>query len=260
VSDTGPGSYGDAFADVYDRWYAEVTDVDACVARVAELASPRGGNVLELGAGTGRLALPLAARGLSVTALDASDSMLALLRAKPGADRLRVVCGDMSHLDPAGLVAGTADGLPFAVVLVAYNTLFNLHDEGAQRACLTGVAEALAAEGRLLVEAFVPTDDPEPSTDLAVSRVEPDEVVLTATTHDPAAQMIMGQHVQITPHGTTLRPWRVHYLRPAQLDALANECGLALVDRWSDWQGSPFGEDSAVHVSSYALASRSSLR
>ena len=259
MSDTQPGSYGDAFADVYDRWYADVTDVAACVARVAELAATddradaSGANVLELGAGTGRLALPLAARGLSVTALDVSVAMLERLQAKPGARHVRVVEADMARLDHDDLVAGTPDGRPFAVVLVAYNTLFNLPDEDAQRACLRGAAACLAEGGRLVVEAFVPTDERDPSNDLTVSRVGPDEVVLTATAHDPVAQVITGQHVQITDAGTRLRPWRVRYLRPDQLDRMAASCGLALEERWSDWRGTPFDDDaSAVHVSTYA--------
>jgi SAM-dependent methyltransferase len=262
VSNTGPGSYGDAFADVYDRWYADVTDVAACVARVAELAAPRGGNVLELGAGTGRLALPLAAHGLAVTALDASDAMIGQLRTKPGAADLRIVPGDMARLDPAALVAGTPDGKPFGVVLIAYNTLFNLAGEGEQLACLHGVAACLAPEGRLVIEAFVPTDDRTPSNDLSVSRVAPDEVVLTASVHDPETQVITGQHVQITEDGTRLRPWRVRYLRPAQLDELAASAGLALVDRCGDWAGAPFDEyGGTVHISTYTRAKdRPSLR
>jgi len=262
VSDTGPGSYGDAFADVYDRWYSDVTDVAACVARITELATPRGANVLELGAGTGRLALPLAARGLAVTALDASEAMLGQLRTKPGAGQLRIVRGDMAHLDPMTLVAGTPDGKPFGVVLVAYNTLFNLADEAEQRACLDGVAACLAPDGRLVVEAFVPTDDLTASSALSVSRVDSDEVVLTASLHDPTAQVITGQHVQITEHGTRLRPWRVRYLRPSQLDDLAAASGLVLTDRRGDWAGAPFDEDAGtVHISTFARVERSpSLR
>jgi SAM-dependent methyltransferase len=262
VSESGPGSYGDAFADVYDRWYSGVTDVAACVERVTELAAPRGSNVLELGAGTGRLALPLAERGLAVTALDASEAMIERLRTKPGATKLRIVQGDMAHLDPIALVADTPDGQPFGVVLIAYNTLFNLADEAAQRACLDGVAACLAADGRLVVEAFVPTDDLTPSSDLSVSRVDGDEVVLTASMHDPVAQVITGQHVQITEQGTRLRPWRVRYLRPSQLDDLAAASGLVLADRSGDWAGAPFDDEGGtVHISTYTpVGDRPSLR
>ncbi len=115
MSDLGPGSYGDAFADVYDRWYPDVTDASACVERLVELAGPAGEGteaaprrVLELGVGTGRLALPLSARGLDVTGLDASAAMLERLSAKPGAGRIHAVLADMARLDEAGLATGYA--------------------------------------------------------------------------------------------------------------------------------------------------------
>jgi SAM-dependent methyltransferase len=255
VTESGAGSYGDAFADVYDRWYADVTDAAACVRRVADLAASTGSSaVLELGAGTGRLALPLSAAGLDVTALDASAAMLDALRTKPGAERLRVVEADMSRLGRSDLDAhAPADG--YAVVLVAYNTLFNLPDEAAKRACVAGAAQRLADGGRLVVEAFVPVDEADRRRDLTVSRIEDDELVLTATIHDPAAQVITGQHVQITEQGIRLRPWRVHYLRPDQLDALAVSCGLTPLARWSDWDGAPY-DDGPIHISVYGRTMR----
>jgi SAM-dependent methyltransferase len=120
-------TYGDRFADVYDRWYADVSDVDGCVSRVAELAGD--GPVLELGVGSGRLAIPLARRGVEVHGLDASRAMLDRLAAKPGGELVRTVLGDMAEI-------ALDDPPPFAVVLVAFNTLFNLTTEAAQRACV----------------------------------------------------------------------------------------------------------------------------
>ena len=271
----GPASYGDAFADVYDQWYPDVTDARSCVARLVELAEPGasgrpGGPVLELGVGTGRLALPLAERGVVVTGVDASPEMLRRLAAKPGAERLRLVVGDMADLDATDLdqpdprgQGGHSGGFgpPFGLVLIAYNTLFNLPDEAAQAACLAGVAARLAAGGRLVVETFVPADPagrpgssphPERSDDLSVNRITPAEVVLTASLHDAAAQTVTGQHIQITESGTRLRPWRIHYLHPDQLDVLAARAGLHPVERWSDWQRSPFDDDSPTLISIYA--------
>jgi SAM-dependent methyltransferase len=251
-----PGSYGDAFADVYDRWYPDVTDADACVARLVELAP--GGSVLELGVGTGRLALPLVVKGMSVVGVDSSTAMLGRLAAKPGANAISRHHGDMADLDALGLDGGDGDGHEFDVVLIAYNTLFNLPDEASQARCLAGAAHRLARHGRLVVEAFVPSDDlVAPAADdrrtdsVAVSRLAADEVVLTATIHDAAAQSISGQHIQITEQGTRLRPWRVRYLRPEQLDVLATAAGLALVERWSDWESHPFDDDSPVAISIY---------
>ncbi len=259
----GPSTYGDRFADVYDEWYPDVSDAVATVARVAALAGlgePAGaageadpsGPVLELGAGSGRLAVPLAERGLDVWALDASAAMLDRLAAKPGGDRVHAVVADMAELD-----LGPEAPAAFAVVLCAFNTLFNLTDADAQRRCLARVAARLAPGGRLVVEAFVPP--PGGEGDAAVGAVEPrhiglDEVVLTVSRLDPATHTVTGQHVQITEAGVRLRPWVLRYLAPDELDALAAEAGLELVERHGGWRGEPFTGASETHVSTYAPA------
>ncbi len=245
-----PSTYGDRFADVYDDWYQDVSDVEATVDRVAALAAPRGGRVLELGAGSGRLAIPLAGRDLEVWAVDASAAMIGRLRAKPGGDRVHAVVDDMAELTAPGL---GPDG--FGVVLCAFNTLFNLTDTTAQRRCLTRVGELLGADGRLVVEAFVPP--PSGERDAAVSAVEPrhiglDEVVLSVSRLDPASRTITGQHVQITEAGVRLRPWVLHYASPDELDALAADAGLRLVERHAGWRGEAFTPTSETHVSLYA--------
>ena len=250
VDGYGPSTYGDRFADVYDDWYADVSDVDATVARVAALAGP-GGRVLELGAGSGRLAVPLAGRGLDVWAVDASSAMLDRLRARPGADRVHVVLDDMARLDDPAL-ASAAGG--FGVVLCAFNTLFNLPDSEAQRRCLARAVDLMAPEGLLVIEAFVPPAGGE--SDAAVAAVEPrhiglDEVVLTVSRLDPATHTITGQHVQITERGVRLRPWVLHYATPGELDDLAAAVGLRVVERHAGWHEEPFGPASDVHVSVY---------
>ena len=248
----GASTYGDRFADVYDDWYQDVSDVGATVERVAALAGPRGGRVLELGAGSGRLAVPLAGRGLDVWAVDASTAMLDRLRAKPGGDRVRAVVDDMAELEAPALQDGG-----FGVVLCAFNTLFNITDTAGQRRCLTRGRELLAPDGRLVVEAFVPP--PGGERDAAVGAVEPrhiglDEVVLTVSRLDPGTRTITGQHVQITEGGVRLRPWVLHYASPDDLDALAAEAGLRLVERHAGWHGEEFTPDADVHVSVYATA------
>ena len=238
-------SYGERFADVYDDWYADVSDVAATADVVASLAA--GGRVLELGIGTGRLALPIAAHGVEVWGVDASPAMLDRLRAKPGSDAITVLLGDFADL-------GAVDGLagPFAVALVAYNTFFNLADEGAQRRCLAGVATLLAPGGRLVIEAFVPDDDPAaPAGVVAPLVVDADRVVLQVTQRDAARQTVAGQHVTITEAGIRLRPWHIRYATPAQLDAMATGAGLTLERRWGGWRKEPFADDSDRHVSLY---------
>jgi SAM-dependent methyltransferase len=242
-------TYGDRFAEVYDDWYGDITDAAACTDRVEQLVGEAGGGpVLELGVGSGRLALPLAARGIEVHGIDASEAMVAALRAKPGGDGLQVTIGDMARLDLPGAP-------PYAVVLVAFNTFFNLPDAAAQRSCFERVAALLAPNGRFVLEAFVPDVAEGHGIDgvVAPRHLTADEVVLSVSQRDRAAQTITGQHVHVTEAGIRLRPWHLHYATPAQLDALARAAGLDLAWRHAGWRLEPFTEESATHVSAYGL-------
>ena len=241
-------TYGERFADVYDDWYAGVTDADACVARIAELAAAAdGGPVLELGVGSGRLAAPLAARGIEVHGVDASPAMLDRLRTRTGGDAVVAHLGDMAELDvPAHL--------RFSVVLVAFNTFFNIATEAGQRRCLERVAAVLEPGGRLVLETFVPDDDQDASG--ATAAVEPrhigvDEVVLTVSRVDRGAQTVSGQHVQLTERGIRLRPWHLRWATPPQLDDMAGAAGLSLEWRHAGWSGEPFTDESTTQVACY---------
>ncbi len=239
----GPTSYGEAFADVYDEWYERISDVDATVTAVSALAG--GGPVLELGVGTGRLALPLAGRGVETWGLDASPAMLARLQAKPEAATVRTVQGDMA-------APPLRPGPRFAVVFCAYNTFFNLLTTDAQATCLRACAALLRPGGRLAIEAFVPLDgDQTPEGPVSVRSISADEVVLSVAARDASAQTVTGQFVELRESGVRLRPYRIRYLYPHQLDELAASVGLSLVDRWADWGGAPFDGDSPNHVSVY---------
>ena len=238
-------TYGDRFADVYDEWYATVGDVEGCVARVCQLVTETGGGaVLELGVGSGRLAIPLAASGLEVHGIDASATMLQRLRAKPGGDAGRATLGDMAdlHLD---------DPPPFAVVLAAFNTLFNLPTAADQQRCLARSASLLSPGGALVVEAFVPGDSTEGSAQAAVEprHIGVDSVVLTVSQSDPSAQTVSGQHIQLSESGIRLRPWFLRWSTPAQLDAMAAGAGLRLEWRHAGWRKEPFDQASSTHVS-----------
>jgi SAM-dependent methyltransferase len=240
-------SYGDGFADVYDDWYAEVTDVEATVGRMLGIAGPNG-RVLELGVGTGRLALPMAAAGLAVVGVDTSTAMLERLADRDPGRLIDVVCGDM--------VADLPDG-PFDAALVAYNTIFNLPDEQRQLACFAAVAERLRPGGSFVVEAFVPEVEVPPAagSDVSVRSLAVDQVVLSVSVNDPARQRIEGQFVQLSEAGgVRLRPWSIRWATPDQLDAMAGSAGMQLVDRYADMSGAPFTDDSPHHVSVYASA------
>ncbi len=237
-------SYGDGFADVYDDWYADVTDVDATVERLVDLAGD-GGRVIELGVGTGRLAVPMAAAGLAVTGIDASAAMLDRLRERDRNGLVDAICGDMVADIPAG---------PFDAALVAYNTLFNLPDAATQAACFAAVASCLRPGGCLVVEAFVPATTGEwaarPTVEVRTMTV--DRVVLSVAHNDVASQEASGQFIDLSEQGgVRLRPWRVRWSTPAQLDAMAAAAGFELENRWADMAATPFDDASDEHVSVY---------
>lgn len=241
-----PERYGRSFADVYDEWYAS-TPADGLVAFVTARAAA-GAAVLELGVGTGRLALPLAAAGYAVTGLDASSEMLERLAAKPGGGAVTPLLADAA--DPDAYPPDSAD-----VVLAAFNLVFNLCGPGDQAACLRGCARALRPDGVLILEAFVPEVVTERRTDLVTRSVDAGGVVLIATDTDPADQVTHGAHIEITETGTRLRPWRIRVATPDTLDALAADAGLVLTERWADTSGTPFVEgDSTHHLSVYRHA------
>ena len=240
-------TYGDRYAEVYDDWYSgdgemaltqfgTPTDV---ADRVAALAG--NGSVLELGVGTGRLAMALADRSLDVTGLDASGAMLDRLRAKPGSERLTLLQGDMAA--PPGLADDT-----FAVVLVGFNTFFNLTTADTQAACMSSVARLLRPGGRLVAEAFV--FDPEKAQNgVSVRHVGLDRVLLDVVQVDEGEQAITGQRIEITETGNRLFPYVLRYAAPDQMDAMATAAGLRLEDRWEDWHGTAFHDGSPAHVS-----------
>lgn len=220
-----------------------VLDPDACVDRLVELVG--GGPVLELGVGTGRIALPLAGRGLEVHGIDASPAMLERLRAKPGADRVHTHLGDMGEV--------AVDG-EFPLVFIAVNTIFMLASQDQQVGCFRAVARRLAPGGRFVVEAQVP-DRALYATrqDVRAQRVEADSVVLVARRFDPVTQRMDSQQVQFGEGGVRLVPGVLRYAWPAELDLMARLAGLRLAQRWGGWLREPFTATSNLHVSVYEL-------
>jgi SAM-dependent methyltransferase len=235
-------SYGDAFADVYDEWYQGISDVDTTVDLLAGIAAEfKSLPVLELGVGTGRLAIPLAARGIQVVGLDASQAMLDKLAENDPDGSVDTVAGDMVDGQPTG---------PFSLVFVAYNTFFNLLDEARQRSCFAAVAERLVPGGAFVIEAFVP--EPQAGSSVTVRSMTVDSVVLSVTTHDEATQTAHGQYISFSESGgVRMRPWAIRYATTEQLDAMAHASGFRLAERWEDTQRAPFTAESARHVSVY---------
>ncbi len=235
------GSYGRSFADVYDAWYGDVSDVAATVARVRELS--QNGPVLELGVGTGRIALPLAHAGLDVVGIDASGEMLEVLRTKQKGARVHTVFGDMAALPFAPT---------FSLVLVAFNTLFNLVGHDRIETCFAEVARVLLPHGVFVVEAFVPPLPGEAADDgVSVREIRDDAVVLTAATRTHHDHLIIGSHIEIGPAGVRLRPWQLCYANPDELDGFAANAGLELATRHSGWNTELYDNESTTHVSMY---------
>lgn len=236
-------TYGRAFADVYDDWYAGISDVETTVRDLVALAGP--GPVLELGIGTGRLAIPLAeqAPGLEVVGVDTSVEMLERLHARPHPDSLTTHLGDM--------VDGLPDG-PFTLAFVAYNTIFNLLTADRQRGCFAAVAARLTAGGRFVVEAFVPDDPPREGDHVEVRDLTADRVVLSISRHDASTQRADGQFVELSEvAGVRLRPWSIRYASPDELDVMAADCGLVVEHRWEAFGSAEFRASSARHVTVY---------
>jgi SAM-dependent methyltransferase len=235
-------SYGDAFADVYDDWYHDLGDLESTVAFLAELAAPLAPlPVLELGVGTGRLAVPLAGRGLQVVGLDASTEMLVKLGTNDPSGSVATCLGDMVDDQPAG---------PFGLVFVAFNTFFNLLSEARQQACFAMVATRLAPGASFVIEAFVP--EPQAGTSVAVRSMTVDSVVLSVTTHDEDAQTAQGHYVSFNEStGVRMRPWAIRYSTVEQLDAMAAAAGFRVEQRWEDAHRTQFTADSPRHVSVY---------
>jgi SAM-dependent methyltransferase len=237
----GAETYGERGADLYDAWYQDILDPGPCVELLAELAE--GGPVLELGVGTGRIAVPLAARGLEVHGIDASPAMLERLRAKPGGERVHAQVGDMAEV--------AVDG-QFRLAVVAVNTLFMLDSQDQQVRCFQAVARRLVPGGRFVVEANVP--NPALWRDrqgVRAQRVDSDSVVLSVQRFDPVDQRMVAQQIQLTEAGIRMVPGVLRFCWPAELDLMARLAGLRLTDRWSGWRREPFTDTSTQHVSVY---------
>jgi len=236
-----PETYGDRIAGIYDDWYGGYDE--AALATLRELV--QGGRALELGIGTGRIALPLLRSGIAVEGIDASAAMVARLRSKPGGHRIPVALGDFADVAVEG---------EYDLIYVLFNTFFSLLTQEDQVRCFRNVARHLAPQGSFLVEAFVP-DMVRFSGGQAVRAVSvsEDQVRLDVTEIDPVSQQITSQHVVLTEQGVRLYPVKLRYAWPAELDLMARLAGLRLRQRWGNWQQAAFAADSRTHISVYAL-------
>ncbi|MFN0153196.1 MAG: class I SAM-dependent DNA methyltransferase [Gaiella sp.] len=236
------GFFDEAVAAVYDEdesgAFAPAT-VTAIVDRLAALAG--SGDALEFAVGTGRIALPLAARGVRVAGIDDSPAMVERLRTKAGAGTVEVVIGDMATTRAAG---------EFAVVYLVFNTIFNLVTQEAQIACFENAAAHLRRGGRFVVETMVPELQRLPIGQTIVP-FRADETGLSFDVYDVVTQRLSSQHYTFRPGGVDAHPVEFRYAWPAELDLMARIAGLSLESRDGGWRGEPFTALSSTHVSVY---------
>ena len=243
-----PSTYGDSVADIYDQWYAgggPFGDVAGAVSFLHELAGP--GPALELGIGTGRVALPLLEAGAEVHGIDTSEAMASKLRAKKRGDEVPVTIGDFCDFELE---------TRFRLIYVVFNTFFGLLTQDDQVSCFQAVARHLGDGGAFAMEAFLP-DLARFDRGQCVGAVDVagDEVRLDVSMHDAIAQRSDTQHVVIREDGIRLYPVKVRYASMAELDLMARIAGMRLRERWADWDRSALSSASAKHISVWELAS-----
>ena len=234
-------SFDEAAAEIYDTTGGRGDESEA-VAFLEQLA--QSGRALELAVGTGRIALPLAARGIRVDGIDLSAAMVAKLRGKPGGDQIDVTMGDFAEVPVPGR---------YSLIYLVFNTLFNLLTQDDQVRCFENVAGHLERGGAFLVEALTPgylyrlRDNQ--YVDAEEIRVA--EVTLDIGRHDAVTQQLEETHLVVSPNGIRLYPIVCRYAWPSELDLMARIAGLRLRERWGGWSREPFTAASRLHVSVY---------
>ena len=236
------GYFGERVAARYDALSADMFDpavLGPTVDMLAELAG--GGRVLEFAIGTGRVALPLAERGVEVVGIDNSEAMVAQLRGKPGAERVEALVGDMAATRVEG---------EFSLVYLVFNTIFNLVTQDGQVACFENAAAHLGSGGRFVIEARVPELQRLPLGQTVLPwRADPGGI--SAYVYDVVTQRLSGQHHHFIDGRVESSPTEMRYAWPAELDLMARIAGLRLQDRWGGWRREPFTHLSPAHVSVY---------
>jgi len=234
-------SFGDRVAEGYDDTSIR-GDEEATVEFLAQLA--QGGRALELAIGTGRIAIPLAAKGVHVDGIDFSPSMIAQLRAKPGGNQLTVTLGNFADV----AVPGTYD-----LIYVVFNTLFNLLTQDEQVRCFVNVAAHLTEKGVFVIEGGVPTEFCRLRNNQYVDLedIQVDKVRLDIARYNPLTQVLEESHITISEAGTQLSPIVTRYAWPSELDLMARIAGLRLRERWENWKRDPIKASSNNCISVY---------
>jgi SAM-dependent methyltransferase len=231
----------DRIADIYDEFVGTRANTADAVEFLASAAGKK--RVLELGIGTGRVALPLAARGVRVSGIDASPLMVEKLRTKPGGASIPVTIGNFADLKVPGL---------FSLIYVVFSTFYGLLTQEEQIRCFARVARHLTDDGVFVIEGFVP--DPgrfDRGQRTSILELSNDRVILDYSTHDPLHQRVHAMHVILTEAGTRFHPLRLRYAWPSEMDLMGRLAGLRLRERWGGWRRETFTAAGPVHISVY---------
>jgi SAM-dependent methyltransferase len=232
--------FGEGVAAGYDESAAEMFEpavVDPAVDLLAGLAGH--GAALELGIGTGRIALPLAQRGIRVHGIDLSEAMVARLLAKPGAEQIDVTIGDFATTT----VEGT-----FSLAYLVFNTIMNLRSQDEQAACFRNVGAQLESGGCFVIEVGVPQLQRLPPGE-TIRAFEVNATRLGFDEYDVAAQSLISHHYSVVEGKLEVHSIPFRYVWPSELDLMARLAGMTLRERWSGWKHEPFTSDSTKHVS-----------
>jgi SAM-dependent methyltransferase len=237
-------TYGERIAEIYDSFYDTFRkDAPAAIEFLAPLA--KGRRVLELGIGTGRIAIGLVERGVRMHGVDASPAMVEKLRSKPGGADIPIEMGNFANLKMGGR---------FSLIFVAFNTFFALLTQDDQVRCFQRVAKRLTPDGAFVIEAFVPDltrfDHGQRTSTTLISD---DRTILEISQLDVAAQKVRAQHLVIDENGVHRYPVELRFSYPAELDLMARLAGMRLRERWGGWDRRPFTSESVSHVSVYEL-------
>jgi SAM-dependent methyltransferase len=202
------------------------------------------GRALELGAGTGRVALTLAGRSIEVDGIELSENMARVFQQKAGDLPVRVIVGDMTTAP----VRGT-----YRLIYCVFNSFLELLRQRDQVACMKRAASVLSRDGRLVMETMAGSGGGALITrqQVGIRSIGDDHLSLSTTMTDPATQHIRFQEVRLTEAGIRLLPVTLRYVWPSELDLMAEIAGLSLMRRYSSWHGAPFDGNSRVCISVY---------
>lgn len=235
-------SFGPDIAARYDN--TKRGDEEDAAAFLAEFS--KEGSALEFAIGTGRIALPLAAKGVQVDGIELSPDMVAQLRAKPEGQNINVIIGDMCSV---------TTNRHYPLVYLVFNTIFNLLTADDQVRCFENAARHLTSDGHFIVETALPHAwiSPDQPDYVHAERVGIDTVVLDVARYDPVTQLLEENHIQFTTQGITMTPIVCRLITPGEMDLMARLAGLRLIQRFANWQRTAFDINSKTHVSVYGF-------